>query len=95
MSKVRYDSPGANLLRFKYIEPNIAEWGIACENSRFPSLLAAGAVSQGGTSATQRQKFHTVLESRQFGIVHTQQAHDPSNSASIVSCRLKLLFSEF
>ena len=27
--------------------------------SRFPSLLAAGDVSQGGTSATQRQKFHT------------------------------------
>ena len=46
VSKIPYDSPGANLLRFKYIEPNIAEWGIACENSRFPSLLAAGDVSQ-------------------------------------------------
>ena len=29
------------------------------ENSRFSSLFAAGNVSQGGTSATQRQKFYT------------------------------------
>ena len=32
---------------------------IACENSRFSSLLAAGDVSRGGTFAIQRQKFHT------------------------------------
>ena len=32
---------------------------IAYGNSRFSSLLAAGDVSRGGTSATQRQKFHT------------------------------------
>ena len=32
---------------------------IACENSRFFSLLAAGDVSRGGTSATRRQIFHT------------------------------------
>ena len=32
---------------------------IACANSRFSSLLAAWDVSRGGTSATQRQKFHT------------------------------------
>ena len=32
---------------------------IACENSRFSSLFAAGDVSRGGMSATQRQKFHT------------------------------------
>ena len=32
---------------------------VACENIRFSSLFAAGDVSQGGTSATQRQKFHT------------------------------------
>ena len=32
---------------------------LACENSRFSSLIAAGDVSQGGTSATQSQKFHT------------------------------------
>ena len=33
--------------------------GIACENIRFSSLFATGDVSRGGTSATQRQKFHT------------------------------------
>ena len=32
---------------------------LACENIRFSSLFAAGDVSRGGTSATQRQKFHT------------------------------------
>jgi len=32
---------------------------LACENIRFSSLFAAGDVSPGGTSATQRQKFHT------------------------------------
>ena len=32
---------------------------LACENSRFSSLFAAGNVSRGGTSASQRQKFHT------------------------------------
>ena len=32
---------------------------IACENIRFSSLFAAKHVSRGGTSATQRQKFHT------------------------------------
>ena len=32
---------------------------IACENIRFSSLFATGDVSRGGTSATQRQKFHT------------------------------------
>ena len=31
----------------------------ACENIRFSSLFAALDVSRGGTSATQRQKFHT------------------------------------
>ena len=29
-------------------------------NSRFSSLFAPGDVSRGGTSATQRQKFHTL-----------------------------------
>ena len=33
---------------------------LACENSHFSSLLAAWNVSGGETSATQRQKFHTV-----------------------------------
>ena len=32
---------------------------VACENIRFSTLFAAGDVSRGGTSATQRQKFHT------------------------------------
>ena len=32
---------------------------VACENIRFSSLFAAGDVSRGGTSASQRQKFHT------------------------------------
>ena len=32
---------------------------VACENIRFSSLFAAGDVSRGETSATQRQKFHT------------------------------------
>ena len=32
---------------------------VACENICFSSLFAAGDVSRGGMSATQRQKFHT------------------------------------
>ena len=32
---------------------------LARENSRFSSFFTAGDVSHGGTSATQRQKFHT------------------------------------
>ena len=38
---------------------NITYITIACENIRFFSLFAARDVSRGGTSATQRQKFHT------------------------------------
>ena len=39
-------------------------WGevgiwVACENSCFSLLLATVDILQGGTSATQRQKFHT------------------------------------
>ena len=37
----------------------ISKKNLACENSRFSSLLVAGNVSRGGTSAIQRQKFHT------------------------------------
>ena len=37
----------------------IRQLTIACENIRFSSLLVAVDVSRGGTSATQRQKFHT------------------------------------
>ena len=32
---------------------------LACENIRFSLLFVAGDVWRGGTSATQRQKFHT------------------------------------
>ena len=35
------------------------QFGLACENIRFSSLFAAWDVLRGGTSATQRQKFHT------------------------------------
>ena len=39
---------------------NTCTWDtVACENSRFSSLLAAWYISQGETSATHRQKFHT------------------------------------
>ena len=34
-------------------------WPLACKNIHFSSLFAAGDVSCGGMSATQRQKFHT------------------------------------
>ena len=49
--------------RFQGIKRRLAKphtrKSIAYENSRFSSLLAAGDVSRGGTSAIQRQKFHT------------------------------------
>ena len=41
------------------LSADILNTGIACENSRFSSFFATGDVSRGGTSATQRQKFHT------------------------------------
>ena len=37
----------------------ISYTSLACENIRFSSLFVAEDVSRGGTSATQRQKFHT------------------------------------
>ena len=39
----------------------VEKWALikACEDSRSSSLLVARDVSPGGTSATQRQKFHT------------------------------------
>ena len=43
----------------KYNSTVISSLWLACENIRFSSLFAAGDVSRGGTSATQRQKFHT------------------------------------
>ena len=37
----------------------LAHTSLACKSIRFSPLFAAGDVSRGGTSATQRQKFHT------------------------------------
>ena len=45
-----------------------AAYYVACENIRFCNLFAAGDVSRGGTSATQRQKFHTDLEPHDYRI---------------------------
>ena len=42
-----------------YISVPSAPSLVACENIHFSSLFFAGDVSRGGTSATQRQKFHT------------------------------------
>ena len=39
--------------------PTAAYIMVACENIRFSSLFVYGDVSCGGTSATQRQKFHS------------------------------------
>ena len=44
---------------FLMIDYLMAALNIACENIRFSSIFAAGDVSRGGTSATQRQKFHS------------------------------------
>ena len=41
------------------LEAIVAGQYVACENIRFSSLFTAGDISRGGTSATQRQKFHT------------------------------------
>ena len=45
-----------------------AAYYVACENIRFSNLFAAGDLSHGGTSATQRQKFHTDLEPHDYRI---------------------------
>ena len=44
-----------------FLRPNTSKLllNVTCENVRFSSLFAAGDVLRGGTSATQRQKFHT------------------------------------
>ena len=42
-----------------YISVPSAPSLVACENIHFSSLFVAGDFSRGGTSATQRQKFHT------------------------------------
>ena len=51
--------------------------GVACETSRFSSLVAAGDVSRWGTFVTQRSKFHTDDEN--------QCLHNKSGSQFYVS----------
>ena len=46
-------------LAFITLVPSFSSGRLACKNTRFSSLFAAGDVSRRGTSATQRQKFHT------------------------------------
>ena len=48
-----------DFLAQRFSPPTLSTVELACENSRFSSLLATWDVSRGGTSATQRQKFHT------------------------------------
>ena len=76
---------------------------VACENIRFSSLFAAGDVSRGGTSATQRQKFHTddvksVRNPVRSADWSTQQFHcfsyclwmtDKKQKATKVKCKRK------
>ena len=57
-----FDSPGLSQSEMeKYFEWVIMlqRLVLAGENIRFSSLFVAGDISHGGTSATQRQKFHT------------------------------------
>ena len=59
---------------------------LACEIIRFSSLFAAGKVSRGGTSATQRQKFHTDDAN--------QSLHNKSGShgVPIMNCQILRVF---
>jgi len=68
------------LLDFKVIDYLPGEMPLACENSRFSSLFAAGDASRGGKSATKRQKFHT-------GDVH-QCLHNKSGSYGVPNANL-------
>ena len=58
---------------------------LACENIRFSSLLTAGDVSRGGTSATQQQKFHTDDANQ---CLHNKSAShgDPNKNLSNFTC---------
>ena len=53
-------------------------WLLAWENIRFSSLFAAGDVSRGGTSATQRQKLHTDDENQ--CLINTFGGHGVPNA---------------
>ena len=48
----------------RYTGKSVFSSSVAYENIRFSSLFAAGDVSRGGTSATQRQRFHTDDENQ-------------------------------
>ena len=64
---------------------------IACENSGFSLLLAAGDVSQGGTSATQQQKFHT--DDVNQCLPNKSSSHGVPNAN--LFCQLKFLLVDF
>ena len=60
MSILSEEGLGLSLLYLSYITwSGGPRSSVACEDIRFSSLFAAGDVSLGGTSVTQRQKFHT------------------------------------
>ena len=82
---------------------SVSSWKLACENIRFSSLFVAGDVLCGGTSATQRQKFHTddvksVRNPIRSADWSTQQLHcfsyclwmtDKRQKATKVKCKRK------
>ena len=61
---------------------------IACENSSSSSLLVAGGVWPGGTSATQRQKFHT--DGVNQSLYNKSSSHGVPN-ANLFNCTFLLL----
>ena len=61
----------------------LPELDVACENIRFSSLFATGDVSQGGTSATQLQKFDTDDAN--------QCLHNKSSSHGVLNVNLSIL----
>ena len=60
---------------------------VACESIRFSSLFAAGDVSRAGTSATQRQKFHTD-DANQFSHNKSGSHGVPKTNLSNFTCLL-------
>ena len=59
VNETKYIGFSMYILLLSSIEYYHVAFTLACENSCFSSLFAAGDVSRGGTCATQRQKFHT------------------------------------
>ena len=60
----------------------LPELDVACENIRFSSLFATGDISQGGTSATQLQKFDTDDAN--------QCLHNKSSSHGVLNVNLSI-----